>query len=71
MLERVRKWVALTSLMFVAAMFWGAVTAGLVKYLFALSQEQTQVVFVPAAIIVGLCCYFNRQKLARAAGFDD
>lgn len=71
MLEPVRKWVALTSLMFVAAIFWGAVTAGLVKYLFALTQEETQVVFVPAAIIVGLCCYFIRYKLARAAGFDD
>lgn len=34
MLERVRKWIALTSLIFVAAIFWGAVTAGLVKYLF-------------------------------------
>ena len=71
MLERVRKWVALTSLIFVAAMFWGAVTAGLVKYLFALSQEQAQIVFVATTIIVGLCCYFNRHKLARAAGFDD
>jgi len=71
MLERIRKWVALSSLIFVAAMFWGAVTAGLLKYLFALSQEETLIVFVPAAIVVGLCCYFNRHKLARAAGFDD
>jgi carbon starvation protein CstA len=71
MLERVRNWVALTSLMFVAAIFWGAITAGLVKYLFALTQEETQVVFVPAAIIVGLYCYFIRYKLTRAAGFDD
>ena len=71
MFERVRKWISLTSLIFVAAMFWGAVIAGLAKYLFTLSQEPTQVVFVIAAIIVGVCCYFKRYKLARAAGFDD
>lgn len=71
MFERVRKWIALTSMIFVAAIFWGAVTAGLVKYLFALNHEQTPFVFVPAATIVGLLCYSNRHKLARAAGFDD
>ena len=71
MLERVRKWITLTSMMITAAGFWGAVTAGLVRYIFALSQEQTQVVFVLAAIIVGLYCYFIRYKLARAVGFDD
>ena len=71
MLERVKKWVALISLISVAAIFWGGVVAGLAKYLFALSQEQTQVAFLPAATIVGAYCYLNRHKLARLAGYED
>jgi hypothetical protein len=63
--------VALISLTFVAAMFWGMVTSGLLKYLFRLNEDQTLIVFVPAAFIVAAICYFKRHKLARAAGFDD
>lgn len=71
LLERMRKWVALISLTFVAAMFWGAVAAGLLKLLLSLSEGQTLIVFASAAAIVIAFLYFNRHKLARAAGFDD
>jgi hypothetical protein len=63
--------VALISLTFVAAIFWGAVIAGTVKYLLTLGDNDTLVIFFPAACIVTAFCYFNRHKLARAAGFDD
>jgi len=52
-------------------MVWGAVAAGLMKYFLRLSEDQTLIVFVPTAVIVAAFCYFNRHKLARAAGFDD
>lgn len=70
-LERVRKWVALISMTVTASIFWGMLFAGLVKYALDLSQEQTQVVFIPAAMMVGAFCYFIRHKLARAVGFYD
>lgn len=71
LLERIRKWVALISLTFVAVMVWGAAAAGLMKYFLRLSEDQALIVFVPTAVIVAAFCYFNRHKLARAAGFDD
>lgn len=71
MFERIRKWVALTCMTIGASLFWGMLFAGLVKYALDLSQEQTRVVFIPAAIAVGAYLYFNRHKLARALGFDD
>jgi hypothetical protein len=52
-------------------MFWGMVTAGLLKYLLRLNEDQTLIVFVPTAFIVTAIFYFKRHKLARAAGFDD
>jgi hypothetical protein len=41
MLERIRKWVALASLIFVAAIFWSAVIAVVAKYLLVLCEKQT------------------------------
>lgn len=63
-------WAALGSLTVGASLFWGLLFAGLLKYIFDLSQEQTRIAFVPAAIVVAAYCYFARHKLARAAGFD-
>ena len=63
-------WLALVSLTVAASLFWGLLFAGLLKYVFDLSQEQTRIAFVPAAIAVAAFCYFVRHKLARAAGFD-
>ncbi len=70
MLKRVRMWVALVSLTIAASLFWGLLFAGLLKYVFDLSQEKSRIAFVPAAITVAAYCYLVRHKLARTAGFD-
>jgi hypothetical protein len=63
-------WGALVSLTVAASLFWGLLFAGFLKYVFDLSQEQTRIAFVPAAIAVAAFCYLVRHKLARATGFD-
>jgi predicted Na+-dependent transporter len=70
--ERIRKWVAVISLTLTAAIFWGAIVAGLVKYECRLSSEQAFALLVVfACLIFFVYFYFYRRKIARAAGFDD
>lgn len=71
MIERVRKWVALSSTIIAASIFWGMVVAWLVKYPADLSEDEALYVFVPAAFVVAACLYCIRHKLVRALGFDD
>jgi membrane protein YdbS with pleckstrin-like domain len=72
LVERIRKWVAVISLTLTAAIFWGAVAAGLVKYALGLSSEHAFALLVIFASVIFLVYfYFCRHKLARAAGFDD
>jgi hypothetical protein len=51
--------------------FLGAVAAGVVKYAFCLTEENAFLFCgLPASLMVLFYLYFNRHKLARAAGFD-
>jgi len=70
--ERIRKYVALVSLSLGAAIFWGAVVAGVLKWAFDLTEVNALVFCgLPVATASLLYLYLNRHKLARSAGFDD
>jgi len=67
--EHVRKWIALISCSVAAAGFWGGVAAGIAKYAFGLSQENTFFFcWIPTSAVFAVYC---RHKLSRALGFDD
>jgi hypothetical protein len=61
----------MVSLTFAAMGFWGAAAAGVVRYAFGLTAENALLFCgLPASVTVLFYVYFNRHKLARAAGFD-
>lgn len=70
--KRIRKYVALVSLSLAASIFWGAVVAGALKWVFDLG-EVNALLFCgfPTAMMCLLYLYINRHQLARSAGFDD
>ncbi|MES2260084.1 MAG: hypothetical protein V4724_16300 [Pseudomonadota bacterium] len=69
--DTVRKWVAFACVTFTAAVFWGFILAGVLRYFIELPQEYAFAVIFPVAVAVAVFSIANREKLFIAMGFDN
>ena len=69
--EQVRKWITLSCISLAASIFWAAIIAGAVRYIFQITEENAFFfVLIPASGLMIIYFYCSQNKLAHVMGFD-